>query len=480
MLSELKYIKLSDLAKKIAEVIKQSFGFESYWIIAEISGHKFYPNQDRHYFEFIEKAEESQDPIAKIKGISWRAGSQSIKLFENATGQTFTNGLQVLVNVKVEFHSAYGFSLILNNIDPSFTLGNLEKQRQATLVKLLIENPESIKKIGDEYVTKNKSIVLSAVIQKIAIIGSPNSEGYTDFMHTISNNQFKYKFSADSYQSAVQGVGAEKELVNKLVSIYDSKKKYDCVVIIRGGGSKTDFLVFETYELSRAVARFPIPVITGIGHHKDVSIVDLMVHTSTKTPTKAAEFIISHNRQFEDSVVGLQKAIIIKSQQLLGNAIQRINSSNIIIINRSRTLIGYYKDKMQSFNQIVINKTKTILYERQTNLVTLLNKLLSKPKIISAHRQSELQNLVNNLKIFSNKYLINKRGYLGHYDSVIRLVSPQNILKRGFAIISQNGTILKNPESISIGDTIKITMAEYEMNSKIITKIKTNGTEPNV
>jgi exodeoxyribonuclease VII large subunit len=474
-LSEIQHIKLSDLTQKIRQVITNSFGTNFYWIIAEISGHKFYPNQDRHYFEFVEKSESSSQPIAKVKGVSWSQGSQRIKIFENETGQIFGNDLQVLVKVKVEFHSAYGFTLVVQDIDPSFTLGNLEKQRRETLERLLREDSDVIQKVGEEYVTRNKKIVINRVIQSIAVIGSPNSEGYIDFSHNIKNNKFNYTFSTDIYQSSVQGASAERELVNKLLAIYDSGKKYDCVVIIRGGGAKTDFLVFDNYHLARAVARFPIPIITGIGHHKDVSIVDLMANTSTKTPTKAAEFIVSHNRTFEDEIIVLQKTVIIKSQQLLGNSLQRINATNIIIINKSRTFISSFKDQLTHINQIVINKTKTILYNRQTNLVALLNQLLSRPKIIRANRQSELENLMVNLKGYSTKYLTNQRGFLGHYISIIKLMSPSNILKKGFAVVSKGGMILTNAEALKAGDELTISMEKYDVITEVKSKTKTDG-----
>ncbi|MCG3165636.1 MAG: Exodeoxyribonuclease 7 large subunit [Bacteroidia bacterium] len=383
--------------------------------------------------------------------------------------------MQVLVKVKVEFHTAYGFSLVLHDIDQSFTLGNIEKQRRETLLKLVAENPSFIHKVGEEYITANKKLKLNTVIQNIAIIGSPNSEGYTDFTHTISNNKFGYKFSIDIYQSSVQGAEAEKELINKLIAIYNSNKKYECVVIIRGGGAKTDFLVFDTYNLSRAVAKFPIPIITGIGHHKDVSIVDLMVSVSTKTPTKAAEFIISHNHDFEDSVLLLQKAVVIKSQQLLSNSQQKLNACNLIILNKSRTFISHYKDQLTNFNQVIINKTKTILYNRQTNLISLLNQLLSKPQILTANKTSDLNNLISNLKIFSSKYYINQRGYIGHYVSIVKLMSPKNILKKGFAIVSHNGKILKSADAINPGNDLVITMEKYDVNTKVISKTKKDG-----
>jgi exodeoxyribonuclease VII large subunit len=269
-----------------------------------------------------------------VRGVAWSVGSQSIKKFESETSQVFTNGIQVLAKVKVEFHRAYGFSLVLHEIDPSFTLGNLEKQRRETLQRLVNENPDAITLSGEEYFTRNKSLSFNPVIQKIAVIGSPNSEGYVDFTHTISSNLFGYKFNVDVYQSSVQGQYAESELVNTLVSVFEADVDYDCVVIIRGGGARTDFLVFDAYRLARAAARFPIPIITGIGHHKDVSIVDLMVNTSTKTPTKAAEFIISHNRAFEEQLTNAQKSIVIRSQQMMSHCRILINALNISVINQ--------------------------------------------------------------------------------------------------------------------------------------------------
>ncbi|MEO6305781.1 MAG: exodeoxyribonuclease VII large subunit, partial [Bacteroidia bacterium] len=400
--------------------------------------------------------------------------------FESVTAQQFTNGIQVLAQVRVEFHSIHGFSLILVDIDPSFTLGNLEKQRRETLLKLVELNPSFISKVGEEFVTRNKQLTLKSVIQKIALIASPNSEGYNDFIHTMKNNQFGYKFHIDEYRSSVQGALAEAELVNTLIKIYNAQIDYDCIVIVRGGGAKTDFLVFDTYKVAQAVAKFPIPVITGLGHHKDVSIADLMAHTVTKTPTKSAEFIISQNRVFEDALIQLQKRVIIRSQQMLNNASQNVNAANIIIINTSRTLLAHYKDQLTSFNQVVINKTKTILYNRQTNLVALLNQILSRPKIVTSNKRADLNNIIGNLKSFSGKYLVNSRGYLNHYNSIVKLMSPKNILKKGFAIISQNDKILKDASAIEAGATLKITMSDFDLNTKVISKTKNDGRETDI
>lgn len=468
-------ISLSELANKIGAVIKSSFINDSYWVVAEISGHKFYPKDDRHYFEFIEKPDKNADPVAKLKGIAWKSGSQHILAFEKGTGQKFTNGIQVLAKVKVEFHNNFGLSLVVVDIDLAFTLGNIEKQRRNTILRLLAENPDSIVQIGEEFQTTNKKIKFNLAIQNIAVIGSPNSEGHTDFTHTLLSNQYHYQFAVDIFHTSVQGADAEDEIVNSLIAIYNSKKKYDAIVIIRGGGAKSDFLVFDSYKISRAAARFPIPIITGIGHHKDVSIVDLMVHTSTKTPTKAAEFIISHNKVFEDNILALQKGVVLKTQQILSKNLQQINLTNITIINKSKNYISNFKDSLNNYNQIVINKTKTIIYKTQNGLMSLMNQLLSKPKIITSGRQSELNNLIGNLKTFTRKYFFNQTGYVRHFETVVKIMSFESILRRGFAVISQKGKIIKSAENIETGSDITITMEDYKLDSKVIKKNKING-----
>ena len=474
------YIKLSELTQKIESTIKQSLGKATWWIVAEISGHKYYSDQERHYFEFIEKAAGQADPVARLRGVSWRNSAHTIRHFELVTGQKFTSGVQVLANVKLEFHQSYGLSLVLIDIDHSFTLGNLEKQRRETLLRLVAENPESIQLSGEEFVTWNKKLSLPLVFQNLAVIGSQNSEGLTDFMHTISSNQFGYQFSIDLYPSSVQGAAAEKELVSRLVTIFLSGKKYDVVVIIRGGGSRSDFLVFDSYELAKAVAKFPVPVITGIGHHKDVSIVDLMANTSTKTPTRAAEFIISHNRAFEDAVLDLQMSAVIKSQQLLAQGLQGIQSFNAVIINRAFRFISLDKDNLNQLNQVIINKTKTILYNRQTKLVSLLNQLLSKPKIITAGRVAEIAQASLSIKSAVKLFVNSQDHSLKHYNSLVNLMNPVQLLKKGFALIFKNGRIIKDGEMISPGNDVSIAMHDYTIKANVISKSKTDATNSNL
>jgi len=470
-LSEIPHIKLSDLAREVRETIRINFP-DTYWVVAEVSGHKFYPNNDRHYFELIEKEEGSNEPVAKVNARAWYEGSQTIKLFEQATGQIFTTGLQVLIKVKLEFHPAHGFALILVDIDQSFTLGNIEKQRRLVLKKLTDENPDAIILQGEEYITRNKKARLNIVVQHIAIIGSPNSEGYIDFTHTLENNQYGFKFKLDIYQSSVQGMAAEKELVAKLIDIHTSEKKYDCVVMIRGGGAKTDFLVFDTYQLSRATARFPIPIITGLGHHKDVSIVDMMANTSVKTPTKAAEFIIAHNRWFEEEVMKLQQNVIIRSQQLLKENLHEINLLHVNLINDTRSLVEINKESMRDFRHTLTNTTMQLLNDHGKELGNIANDIKTSVKIGISKQSQRLENTKENVQLVSNRLLKSHENKLVQYQLLLKLMDPQNLLKKGFAMVSKNGKITSNAGEIQPGDELTIHMHLYDIQTQVKSKEK--------
>lgn len=474
-MSEIKYIRLSDLSRKIENTIRDNFGSESYWIVAEISGHKFYPERDRHYFDFVEKIENSSVEAAKISGKAWSNSSSNIRYFEAQTGQKFTNGIQVLAKVKVEYHVTFGLSLILQDLDLSFTLGNIERQRQEILQRLLTENPDHISLLQGQYITRNKKLQMCKVVQNIALVASPNSEGYTDFMHTLSNNNFQYKFNIETYFSSVQGANAVDELTKTFLLIFKSNKPYDAVILIRGGGAKTDFMVFDTYDLARIVARFPIPVITGIGHHKDISICDIMCHSSTKTPTQAAEFIISHNRAFEDLVTQSMNQVIVKSQQLLRGQFNLTNALYFNISNNAVRLLRENKDVLSRSYRVVTQNSLKILQSRNQSILSQMGRITTKPLIQVKHAQSNLENMVSNLQSFSKKLMENQRSYLGHFKSVINLMSPKSIMKRGFAIVSMDNKIMRDAAEIPEGANIKVHFSEHELESTVISKTKTDG-----
>lgn len=447
-MSTIPSIKLSELTSQIQQVIDGAFGHKTFWIIADITNYTYKPQSNYHYFELVEKDKTAAKILAKVAGRAWGNASLNISNFEKATGQKFKNDINVLIQVSVQYNPSFGLQLNLLDIDTNFTLGLFEQQRKETLERLLRENQAFIKKAGEGYMTRNSELALNQVIQRIAVISSDTSAGFQDFKHTLEHNPFDYKFYIDDYFALVQGDGNAKQFLARIIEVFESQKPYDALVIIRGGGAQTDFLIFDNYELNRAIAKFPIPVITGIGHQKNETIADLMAHTSTKTPTKAAEFIIAHNRAFEDNLIGTQKMILIKTYQM----------------------INHHKDRLVRLNQITINTTRNLLHEHHKTIMNLSGMILTNPRIIISNRRKDLSNLQLNLQSYSKLYFLNKTAHIAHFQSVMRIMSPQNILNKGFAIIKVDGKIAGNADQIEVGTELTVRLANSEI--KTIVKSK--------
>jgi exodeoxyribonuclease VII large subunit len=349
------FITLSALASLVTDVIADSFEGKAFWVVGDITSHSFKPRENRHFFVLAEKAAEGNSLVARIDAVAWKNTAEKITHFEQITGCTFGSSLQVLVKVSVSFNAAFGLKLTLLDIDATYTLGALEQEKQSILRRLETECAEYITRSGDIYITRNNQLQLQPVIQKIALIASANTAGYEDFMHILEHNQYGYRFSVDPYFTSVQGDNNSHLLRKTLVAIYTSGKPYHAVAIIRGGGAQTDFLIFDNFGIGQAVAKFPIPVITGIGHQRNETIADLMAHTATNTPTKAAEYIVAHNLQFEQQVLSAQEHIReaalsltrFRTQQL-APVIANIKNYSAIYLHRQDSLLARYAATTQA------------------------------------------------------------------------------------------------------------------------------------
>lgn len=457
-MSTIQPIRLSQLTATISETLKNAFDRLTFWIVADVTNHTFRPDKNYHHFDLVEKDPASSTLIAKIQAKAWGKGAVGIADFQNLTGQRFTNNINVLVNVSVNFHPVFGLQLNVNAIDSNFTLGVLEAQRLATLARLVHENPGFIRKMGEEFLTRNKELPLNRVIRNIAVISSKTSAGWQDFRHTLENNPFHYAFTVDDYFTVVQGENNAQQFLTRLIDVFNSAKEYDLVVIIRGGGAQTDFLIFDDYMIGKAIAKFPIPVLTGIGHQKNETIADLMAHTSTKTPTKAAEFIVNHNRNFEESINRLLQGIIIKAQQKFSADFKALGHVNNTIVNKAHHILAAHKD---------------ILYSIGTSILT-------KPRVMVYNKLNDIRQIRSNLNTFSSIYIKNQKSYLTHFVSMIRIASPENTLKRGFAIIKKKNKITSDPEDLAIGNEIEIILSNKEITATVISKKEYDGNEFNL
>jgi exodeoxyribonuclease VII large subunit len=474
------HISLSQLTGLIRETLEHAFRGRSFWVVADVTNHSYKETTNYHYFELVEKIPGKGDILAKIAAKAWGEGSARIAAFEKATGQRFTSNIRVLVNVGVVYHPKWGLQLELNDLDTRFTLGAIEEQRQATLRKLVTDNPGVVQLVDGNYITQNQQLRLPAVIQTIALVSALQSAGAEDFRHTLEHNDHGYRFRIDEYHTAVQGENNAEAFVDCLVSVFNSAIPYDVVVITRGGGAQSDFLIFDHYMIGLAVAKFPVPVVTGIGHQKNETIADLMAHTALKTPTKAAEFIIAHNKSFEDKILTLQKAVVIRSQQMLSHGFRELATLKSSIVNQTRDILSREKDDLGRLHQTVTSQAQDILYSRKGEILRTASMLASRPASILSNRQNDLRHLVGNLRTFNAQYLKNQRGYIGHWQSLVKTMSPDNILKKGFALVKVEGRITSNPGDLTLGKDIDIILSDTTITSTVISKTPYHGDEFNI
>lgn len=445
--------------------------------MGDVTNHTYKADRQTHFFELVEKDPASGNLLAKIQAKAWGSGSRAIEEFTSITGQRFTSNISVLISVEVQYHAQYGLQLNLLQIDVNFTLGALEQQKRQTLLQLVERNPGVIWKVGEKYFTKNNQLRLPSVLQRIAVIASRDSAGAEDLRQTLLNNGHGYAFKVDEYHAPVQGDRFADEIVNQLIAIYNSGKTYDAVVLTRGGGAQTDFLIFDNYRLCLAIARFPVPVITGIGHFRNESIADLMAHTAVKTPTKAAETIIAHNRAFEENVEKLQHSIVIRSQQQFSKHADQLAQVYSKIVTQTNRLLAARKDAMNRINQIVIAQSMSIIFNRRKKLLDASTSLATRPRIIVAHHLNEIKNISRNLAISNARFLKSQREYLNGFSSTMRLVSPMNTLKRGFAIVkTSDNRIYTGKHSLKTAEKITIILSHEKLQTTLQKQIKEDAT----
>lgn len=454
------YITLYQLQSLVENAIKHSLE-SSYWVVAEISELKV--NSSGHcYLELVEKNEASFQPKAKARAVIWASKFTAINdYFKQATNTPLKNGLKVLVCVKINFHAIYGLSYVIENIDPTYTLGDIEKQRQQTIAQL--------KKDG--VFDMNKEFDLEVVIQRIAVISSSNAAGYTDFIKELENNQFKYKFDINIFDAVVQGDAAEDSIIDAMNRAYEyncNYKPFDIIVIIRGGGSTSDLSCFDSYEVASMVAQFPIPILTGIGHDKDISVVDMVAKKSLKTPTAVAQFIINHAHNFETSL-----------DSKYGSIIDSIQST----INTQQNILSNHINEILAVSSNLISETKLTIQHLTYKLNSSCDKIISNKYQILDNHVINLKNKVNlgleynKSKLTQNRIIMEQKLMIGVKNSMLNLelmgsnieqFNPHRILKLGYCIISTENNSISSINNFSEGIPLNIVCNDGEITGNII------------
>lgn len=384
---------------------------DAYWVQAELSEVREAYN-GHCYIELVQKSEQGNTFIAKARGTIWANIYKMLKpYFENATGQRFTAGIKVLLQVSVDFHEQYGFSLTVHDIDPTYTLGDMARRRREILMQLEAEG----------VLTLNKELSMPQVPQRIAVISAAGAAGYGDFCDQLMNNPYGFVFYPRLFPAVMQGDKVEESIIAALDSIVAESDLWDVVVIIRGGGATSDLSGFDTYLLAANCAQFPLPIITGIGHERDDTVLDVVAHTRVKTPTAAAEYLIAQ---------------LVDAAEMLNESVD--------------TLMVSVNERM---------------HREENRLAQLATRLPSLFALVNTRQQHRIEQLEQRVRTALQQTLVKQTHRLQLMEKIIEGASPQLMLQRGYTITRCNGKVVTGAVKLAKGSILTTEFVDGEAQS---------------
>ena len=397
------HITLSELQRLVKETLHERFALPV-WVSAEISEVKV--NYSGHcYLELVEKGGDNGVPLAQSRAVIWRtAYSRIAGYFEAETGQRLAAGIKILAKVAVNYHELYGFSLQITDIDPSYTLGDMERQRQQTIDCLRKEGVWDM----------NREVGMPAVVQRIAIVSSANAAGYQDFCKEIGKSPYRFRLTL--FDAFMQGAAAEESIVAALCAVADRMDDFDAVVLIRGGGSASDLNCFNAYRLCAHIAQFPLPILTGIGHDKDTSVADMVAHTALKTPTAVAGWLV-------ERMTGVEG--------WLDTAALQLRDASAGIFRR-----------------------------HELRLAELGSEIAHQSALLLLRRNEQLSRWSDELSAAVGELLRRQHTRLTTAEELIASRSPEHILSLGFAIVHRGDETVTSAKGLSSGDTLRVELSD--------------------
>lgn len=386
---------------------------DALWISCEIA--QLSVSKGHIFIHLVQKEENGDSIIAQSEAVIWAMDYRRLKRkFGKNLDSLLQEGMEVMIYAKVDFNERYGYKLVITDLDPVYTIGKLALQRQKVVEVLKKEN----------LLQKNAAIPLPLVIKRVAILSSKNAAGLQDYLNQINQNQFGYVVGNQLFPTSMQGDKVELEMMTQLNLIAHLKNNFDCVIIVRGGGARLDLSAFDSLELSKAIANCSLPVITGIGHDIDETVVDKVAHSSLKTPTAVADFIIQHNLNFEIQLDELGSMVFqlvqqkIKTQELVLNHLEnQFKFTAESILKEQNRLLDFIDEKIP---------------------VLLKNRVRSESEKVSS------------------------------FEKICQLLSPEETLKRGFTVSLLNGKMISNSKQANEGDILETILSEGKIKSKVL------------
>ena len=421
------HLSLYELNSLVRDVISMSLP-DSYWVEAELSEAR--EGYGGHcYMELIEKDEHSNTPIAKAHASCWRTRWMLLKpQFERVMGQRIHAGMKVLLKVHAQFHENYGFSWIVDDIDPTYTMGDMARKRMEIIQTLKEEGVFDLQ----------KELKLPMFCQRIAVISSATAAGYGDFCNQLADNGYGLQFTTALFAATMQGEGVEQSVISALNRINEEWENWDCVVIIRGGGATSDLSGFDTLALAENVANFPLPIITGIGHERDESVLDMISFQRVKTPTAAAAFLVDH----------------------LTEVYARIEDAQEAIVNYVKRRLQVERMKFERLSTQIPTLFSLVKVRQSNRLDQLLNRLKVKAERIPADGLHRLEMLEARLKEPVARKLERELHRVEMLSQRAVAQDPERLLSRGYSITLKDGKGIKDASQLKAGDEIETRFAK--------------------
>ena len=433
-------LSLYQLNQLIKESLRQVIP-TSIWLRAEI--HNITTNYSGHcYIDLVEKSDFNDQIIARQRATIWASTYRFLaQKFQQATNSSLQTGMKILVEVSVEFHELYGLSLNVKDIDPTYTLGELQRRR--------LEIIQRLKNRG--LIDKNKQLPMLRLVQRIAVISSPTAAGYADFVHQLQNNPHGFAYSITLFPAIMQGPQTEESILSaldKIINFQLSTFNFQLVVIIRGGGATSDLQAFDSEPLAERCANFPLPILTGIGHLRDETILDMVAHHNLKTPPAVAEYIISRTLDvsffLDEMAEKIQTSIRIRLEK----------ESNYLLLLSAQIPQIVQRQLTQSANHI-----NDLQYRMQLKTADFI----AKNRTLLDRREEQIKVLTPNLLKFHH-------SQLDILQTKLQLLDPQQLLKKGYSFTTHNGKLVTSITQLTPGDTITTTLADGTIDSTVRTR----------
>ncbi len=454
---------LLEVSQSIKKTLASRYG-SSFWIKAEMNKLNHYSHTGHCYPDLVEKLDGRV--VAQMRSTLWKREYQIInEKFLARLKEPLKDGIKILFLASITFDPIYGLSLHIQDIDPAYTLGDLESEKQATIAKLK----------SDGYFYLNKQLQIPAIPKRIAIISVETSKGYADFLEVIEKNQWHYKIFHFLFPAILQGENAISSIMYQLDKIRKVVHHFDLVAIIRGGGGDVGLSCYNSFELTKAIANFPLPVITGIGHATNETVTELISNFNAITPTKLAEFLLQKFHDFAQPVNSAQLRLIQLSRLILEESRHDLQFEARTFRNATGKTISLNRLEIKNIERTLEKQSYAHLQSQVIHL-TNLSQLLKKDSMhIVQNESSALKYLVQNIPKASSAFFVQRKRNLVELENSLRILSPEAILKRGYSILWKNGKLVKSIDDVEQGDVI----TSMTVDGTIVSKVESKETKNN-